>query len=87
MSEADIVNALDDAEYVQARTICGVQYVAVWHGGIGVSVYCPQTSFHDTWDEVAYFSISDEQGEPCSQDEIADAMIEHFEQVESEVRR
>jgi len=87
MSETSIVEAIDGAEVVRARTICGIQYVAVWHGGVGVNVYCPQTQFRDTWDEVCYFTLTDEHGQPVESEEIEQAMVEHFNEVETEARR
>ena len=84
MSECSIVVALDEARLVRAATIGGIQYVAVWHGGTGVSVYCPQTSFSDTWDEMHYFTVQDEEGRPANRVVVDEAIEDEFEHVAEE---
>ncbi|AFD03994.1 ORF10 [Halorubrum pleomorphic virus 2] len=77
MSETSFVEALDGARRVRAAWIGGHQVVVVWHGGVGFNVYANKTT--SAWVEVDYFSMSDEQGEPVSESEADEAMVEHIE--------
>lgn len=84
MSEIGLVTALDEARLVRAATICGIQYVAVWHGGTTVNVYCPETQFHDTWDAVTCFNISTDEGRPANRVVVDEAIEDQFEHIASE---
>jgi hypothetical protein len=81
MAEIAIVEAIDGAQLVKAEVITGIQYIQVWHGGTQVSVFCPETQYHDTWSEVTVWSISDDKGRPVEEEKIVKHMKMHFERV------
>ena len=82
MSETTYVDALEGARAVRAAWIGGYQYIAVWHGGVGFNVYCEKTG--NEFEEVDYFTLSDEEGRGVKRHEAMNAMWEHFERVAEE---
>ncbi len=82
MSSVSFVEALDMARCVRAAWVGGFQYVVVWQGGVGFNVYSQKNA--SEWEEVDYFTLSDEQGQPVKRSEANAAMREHFERVADE---
>lgn len=83
MSE-QITEILDEARLVRAAVIGGVQHVAVWHGGRTVNVYCVETRFRDTWDEVHAFTVQDEQGYAPDREVVSESIEDTFSHIAEE---
>lgn len=83
MSETPVVEALDEAKLVRSAVIGGIQYAAVWHGGITVNVYHMETSYNDAWQETHVFTLQDDEGRAVSREEISDAIEQEFEHIAS----
>jgi hypothetical protein len=83
MSE-QITEVLDEARLVRAAVIGGIQHVAVWHGGRTVNVYCVETRFRDTWNEVHAFTVQGPKGFAPERETVSVEIEDTFSHIAEE---
>lgn len=81
MSEVPVVEALDGAKLVRSAVIGGLQYAAVWHGGVTVNIYVMETKHSDSWQETHCFTLTDENGRAPSREEMNESIEDEFEHI------
>lgn len=84
MIEVPIVEALAEAEIVQANEISGWTHIQVWCGGTTVNTYTAGTGNDGTWAETGVWSVSDEEGRPVGAEEMKRHMAMHWEIIAEE---
>lgn len=80
-------DALDGAVLVRTETIHGIDHIQAWFGGTQVQVFregesigypLTESTLNSPW------TLTDENGEPPSRDEIEEHMESHFERIREE---
>lgn len=72
--------ALDGARLVQTYTDGAITHVMVWHGGTQYNCYAVSNGEIEEWYDGVQ-TISDEEGQPVSREEISDSMDRTMERV------
>lgn len=85
MAEIDIGRAIDSAQLVKTRSVAGLKFVQVWHGGTQVRVFHTETGKPQTWEETTVWHISDDKGRPVEREEIEHHIAMHFARIREEV--
>jgi hypothetical protein len=83
MTESDIADAIDQAQYVYCFELGANTIVQSWHGGTTVNVW--NAGQESGWVNTDCYTRSDPKGRAPEQDDIRAAMMAYEERVKREM--